>query len=136
MLVDQPSTVLCIDDDETVLNTRKMILEMAGYSVVTATDSDIGIQLFTSSAVDMVISDQSLQGKTGTELAAEMKRIKPNVPIVIMSGLAEQPEGMRHADLFICKGEAPPVWLKKISDLLQQSRRYAPPCEARTTGLS
>jgi CheY-like chemotaxis protein len=120
--IDSPTTVLCIDDNETALKIRKMILEVAGYSVLTAIDAESAMQLFTTTPVDMVISDHLLQGKTGTELAAEMKRVKPTIPIIIMSGMVEQPEGIEHADLFIGKGESPPIWLKKISDVLQKSR--------------
>ena len=107
MSVNPLATILCIDDDETALKIRKMVLEMAGHSVVTAIDSASAMQVFTSSPVDMVISDHLLQGKTGTELAAEMRHLKPTVPIVIISGMVEQPEGMEQADLFIWKGEAP-----------------------------
>jgi hypothetical protein len=42
---------------------------------------------------------------------------------------------MEHADLFIVKGEAPRVWLKKISDLLQRSRCQAPLSGAKGAGL-
>jgi CheY-like chemotaxis protein len=127
-----PTTILCIDDNETALKVRKMVLEVAGYSVLTASDVDIAMQLFTASVVDMVISDHLLQGKTGTELAAEMKRLKPATPIVIVSGVVQEPEGMEHADLFIVKGEAPAVWLKKISDVLQKCRCQA--SEAKGVG--
>jgi CheY-like chemotaxis protein len=130
------TTILCIDDNETALNVRKMVLEVAGYSVVTASDVDLAMQLFTTSEVDIVMSDHLLQGKTGTELAAEMKRLKPRIPIVIMSGLVQEPEGMEHADLYIVKGEVPPIWLKKISDLLQQSRGQALLSEAKDAGLN
>ena len=130
-----PTTILCIDDNETALKVRKLVLEMAGYSVLAACDVDLALQLFTTSDVDIVISDHLLQGKTGTELAAEMKRLKPMIPIVIVSGMVQQPEGMEHADLFITKGEAPPVWLKKISDLLQQNRCQAPQSGAKGAGL-
>jgi hypothetical protein len=51
-----------------------------------------------------------------------MKRLKPSIPIVIISGMVEKPEGIEHADLFICKGEAPPFWLKRIAELLQRNR--------------
>ena len=131
-----PTTILCIDDNETALNVRKMVLEVAGYSVVTASDVELAMQLFTTSAVDIVMSDHLLQGKTGTELAAEMKRLKPTIPIVIVSGLVEAPEGMEHADLFICKGEAPAVWLKKISGVLQKCRCQASLSEAKGAGLN
>jgi DNA-binding NtrC family response regulator len=129
-----PITILCIDDNETALNVRKMVLEVAGYSVLTASDVDLAMQLFTASTVDIVMSDHLLQGKTGTALAAEMKRLKPAIPIIIVSGVVQEPEGMEHADLFVCKGEAPPVWLKKISDLLQQSRCQAPQSKATASG--
>jgi DNA-binding NtrC family response regulator len=134
MSVIPPATILCIDDDQTALNVRKMVLEVAGYSVLTASDFDLAMRLFTASAVDIVISDQLLQGKTGTALAAEMKRLKPATPIVIVSGVVQEPEGMEYADLFMVKGEAPAVWLKKISDVLQKSRCQAPHSEAAASG--
>lgn len=115
-----PVTILCVDDDEPALKIRKMVLELTGYSVLAVLDAESAMQLFASSRIDMVISDHLLHGATGTQLAAEMKRLKPTVPIVIMSGMVDKPEGIEHADLFICKAEAPPVWLKAISDLLQR----------------
>ena len=128
------ATILCIDDNERALNVRKMVLEMAGYSVLAAIDVESAMQLFISSTVDMVISDHLLQGKTGTELAAEIRRLKPTIPIVIVSGMVQEPEGMEHADLFIVKGEAPAVWLKKISDVLQTCRCQAKLSEAKGVG--
>ncbi len=73
---------------------------------------------FSSSVVDMVVSDHFLQGGTGIELATAMKKLKPDVPIVIISGLVDAPEGMEHADLFICKGNSATEFLQKISELL------------------
>ena len=113
-------TLLCIDDNQTVLRLRKMVLESVGYSVLAASDSAAAMKLFSSSAVDMVVSDHFLQDGTGIELATAMKKLKPGVPIVIISGLVDAPEGMEHADLFICKGDSPPEVLRKISGLLNR----------------
>jgi circadian clock protein KaiB len=120
-------TLLCVDDNETALNVRKMVLESAGYTVLVASDSATAMEVFSSSAVDMVVSDHLLQGCTGIELAAAMKKLKPDVPMVIISGLVDAPEGIEHADLFICKGDSPPQVLQKISDLLEKSRCQASP---------
>ena len=95
-----------------------MVLESAGYTVLVANDSNSAMAVFSSAVVDMVVSDHFLQDGTGIELAAAMKKLKPEVPIVIISGLVDPPEGMEHADLFICKGDSPPEVLKKISELL------------------
>ncbi|MGA2990067.1 MAG: response regulator [Candidatus Korobacteraceae bacterium] len=111
-------TLLCVDDNQTALHVRKLVLESAGCTVLVASDSLTAMEIFSSSEVDMVISDHFLQDTTGTELAVAMKRLKPDVPIAIISGALEPPQGMEHADLFICKGDSPPQVLQKIEDLL------------------
>ncbi len=112
-------TLLCVDDNQAALHVRKMVLESAGYSVLVASDSATAMEIFSSSAVDMVVSDHFLQDGTGIELAAAMKRLKPDVPIAIISGMVDPPQGMEHADLFICKADSPPEVLEKIAGLLQ-----------------
>ena len=100
----------------------KLVLESAGYSVLAASDSATAMEVFSSSAVDMAISDHFLQDTTGIELAAAMKKLKPEVPIAIISGLVDAPHGMEHADLFICKADSLPQVLQKISELLNGRR--------------
>jgi CheY-like chemotaxis protein len=111
-------TLLCVDDNQTALHLRKLVLENAGYTVLVASDSTAAMAIFSSSVVNMVVSDHFLQDGTGIELATAMKKLKPDVPIVIISGLVDAPEGMEHADLFISKADTPPQMLQKISDLL------------------
>lgn len=114
-------TVLCVDDNVTALRVRKLVLESAGYSVLATEDAENAIQLFTSTDVGIVLTDYFLQGTTGTELAAEMKRLKPGIPIVILSGAVTPPDGDLYADLFLSKTEAPPqVLLQKVSELLNR----------------
>jgi hypothetical protein len=60
-----------------------------------------------------------LRGTTGTALAGEMKKIKPDVPIVLYSGSI--PETMHHIDGFISKSEPVPAFLRLIRDF---ARRY------------
>lgn len=112
------STLLCVDDNQSALYVRKLVLEGAGYTVLVASDSATAMEVFSSSAIDLVVSDHFLQDTTGTELAAAMKKLKPEVPIVIISGAVEPPDGMEYADLFICKADPPPQILQKISELL------------------
>jgi CheY-like chemotaxis protein len=112
-------TLLCVDDNETSLHVRKLVLESAGYRVLVASDSATAMEIFSSSVVDIVVSDHFLQDGTGIELAAAMKKLKPDVPIVIISGLVDAPEGIEHADLFISKADSPPEVLQKISELLK-----------------
>ncbi len=52
-----------------------------------------------------------------------MKRLKPDIPIVSISGAAEVPEGMEKADMFVTNLETIPVMLEEIARLLQPARR-------------
>ena len=119
-MIDGKATLLCVDDNEQALQIRKLVFESAGYRVLAANDCATAMQLFSLSAVDLVICDQFLQGSTGTELAAAMKKLKPEVPIAIISGLVDAPEGMEHADLFISKASSPSEVLQRISELLNR----------------
>ena len=95
--------VLCVDDEVEALNLRKAMLESHGYRVLTATNAEEVLKLFDCEGVDVVLTDHLLKGQTGTALAAEMKRRKPNVPIAIYSGVAQVPDDMYKADVFITK---------------------------------
>jgi CheY-like chemotaxis protein len=112
-------TILCIDDAEIALRVRKLLLTIAGYEVLTAASGEEGLELFKRDPIDLVIADHFLTGKTGTEIASEMKTIKPHVPILIVSAASDTPEGIEFADGFLPKGESPEALLEAIARLLK-----------------
>jgi len=111
--------VLCIDDDEIALRVRKLLLGSAGYEVLVAVSGEEGVEVLRQNPVDLVLADHFLSAKTGTEIAREMKQLKPDVPILIVSASAEEPAGLEFADGFLPKGDAPDVLLAAIARLLQ-----------------
>jgi CheY-like chemotaxis protein len=121
--MQEKATILCVDDEAPALYLRRLVLENAGYRVLTATEVPQAMELFQGNQVDLVIADHLLRGATGGEVAHEMKRLKPDVPIMIFSGLAELPEGAESADSFVSKGQSPTELLKQIADLLQRGAR-------------
>jgi CheY-like chemotaxis protein len=112
-----PTVVLCVDDEPNILMLRQILLSIAGYKVLTATNPQSAMQLFTLNGVDLVITDQLLPGSTGAQLTSEMKRIKPEVPIILYTGLLEPPADTE-ADLVIEKGMTPPEFLCAIAKLV------------------
>lgn len=96
-------TVLCVDDEVDALNLRKAMLEMHGYTVLTATNAKEALKLFDSEEIDVVLTDHLLKGQTGTALAAEMKRRKPDIAVAVYSGVAPPPDDVDKADVFITK---------------------------------
>lgn len=102
-----------------------MLLSIAGYTVLTATNPDDALRLFRCNPVDLVITDQLLSGITGTELAAQMKLFKPRVPIVLVTGLVDPPPEVGQIDLVLTKGMNPPDFLEAIAKLASGSRSAA-----------
>lgn len=112
--------VLCIDDAEVALRVRKLVLANAGYRVLTAASGEEGLQIFKENPIDLVIADHFLSDRSGSEIAAEMKELKPEVPILIVSAAAEPPSGLELSDGFLSKGEGPDALLDTIARLLHR----------------
>ena len=94
------------------MRLRKAVLAQAGYIVFSATTPSEAMGI-------LVLSDHMLRGTTGTALAKEMKKIKPDVPIVLYSGAVT--ETMQHIDGFINKSEPVPRFLAMVREFV---RRY------------
>jgi CheY-like chemotaxis protein len=116
--------VLCIDDAEVALRVRKLLLSSAGYVVLTAASGEEGLEIFKQSAVDLVIADHFLSDKSGAEIAAEMKEMKPEVPILIVSASEESPGGLEFADGFLSKLDGPDALLDRVAGLLAEKRNH------------
>ena len=125
------ATILCLDDEPVGLEIRAMVLRITGYTVFTAASAEEAFQILANQHIDIVISDYLLQGTTGTQVAASMKQIRPSIPVLILSGLIDVPEGTESADCFLSKCEPPPVFLATVAELLAQ--RDAAKHDAATT---
>jgi two-component system cell cycle sensor histidine kinase/response regulator CckA len=98
------SVVLCIDDDEDVLECEKSFLESVGYTVLTATSGGKGLELASRHSVDIVIVDYLMPEMNGHEVAIEIKRLKPQAPIIMLSAAVDVPEqALKLVDAFIAK---------------------------------
>jgi len=99
---------------------RKKVLERDGYNVIGVTTAADALKTLSEAPVCAVIADHMLQGTTGTELAEEMKKIKPNVPIILFSGTA--PQHLNDVDVYVNKGEPTVFFLGIVRDVVQRFR--------------
>jgi CheY-like chemotaxis protein len=112
--------VLCVDDELVGLQVRKLLLERAGYCVLTALDGPTGLELFGDKPVEVVILDYSMPGMNGGEVAIRMRQIKPRIPILLLSAYVGLPSEVTSlVDLYMTKGEGPEMLLEKLGGLLQ-----------------
>jgi CheY-like chemotaxis protein len=114
-----PKMVLCVDDEAIGLRVRKILLESHGYQVLTANDGVEGLSLFDQYPVDLVVLDYYMPGLNGGEVAAEMRKRRPQVPIIFLSAYFSLPaEALELADAFLTKGDPPDVLIEKIQQLV------------------
>ena len=111
-------TILCLDDEEAALTIRKLVLESRGYQVFTETHAQDGIEIVRSQCVDLVIVDHVLGDALGTDVAGDIKRLRPSVPIILLSGVTELPSHMENIDEFVSKGDGPQPLLQAIKKVL------------------
>ena len=78
--------ILIIDDEPYILLMLKKMLERAGYEVDLASNGREGMELFSKASADLVITDIIMPDKEGLELILEMKKRRPGLKIIAMSG--------------------------------------------------
>ena len=121
-MTEQSHLVLCVDDELIGLKVRKILLERAGYRVLTAPDGSAGLDIFSREPVEAVVLDYSMPGMNGGEVATKMRLTKPHIPILLLSAyMGLSSDVLSTVDLYMTKGEGPPVLLQKLSSLLQPS---------------
>jgi len=114
-------TVLLIDDEQAGLQLRDKVLQSVGFKTLSAVSSEEGLKLFRMFDVDVIVTDHLLGRSTADVLAIEMKRHKPHIPIVSLSGTTSVDEALRYADYFVGKGEGPDALIEILDKILEQN---------------
>ncbi|HEU5450723.1 MAG TPA: response regulator [Terriglobales bacterium] len=113
------ATLLCIDDELSILELRKLLLQQQGYDVRTAESGEKGLELFRREAVDAVLLDYFMPGMKGDEVAREIRRLSPDTPIILVTGfLSLEQSQVCDVDAFVTKGQSPEVLLTTLRNLL------------------
>ncbi len=95
--------ILFVDDEKALVDLGRQMLERLGYKVICRTSSIEALELFKirPEQFDLVITDMTMPNLTGDKLAAELKRLRPDIPIILCTGFSEQvtEAGVRQMDL-------------------------------------
>ena len=80
--------VLFVDDEESLVLLITRILEQQNYTVTSTTDPKAAVTIFAArpDEFDILVTDLAMPGMSGFELATELRKIRPNLPIVLTSG--------------------------------------------------
>jgi DNA-binding response OmpR family regulator len=108
--------VLCVENHPEYLDALLHMLKTAGYKVLAATTGDQALRLLTTRRVDGVLLEYDLPDATGSAVRAQMKRIKPEVPILLFAGVGSQtPFLLRFFDSYL-KNSQRPEWALRDLD--------------------
>jgi DNA-binding response OmpR family regulator len=78
--------ILVVDDDSTVRELLRVVLEREGYHVTTAADGKEAIRLFRQKPADLIITDIIMPEQEGLKTIYDLRRDHPSVPVIAISG--------------------------------------------------
>lgn len=117
-------TVLVIDDEEVVRNVTKRMLTRLGYSPLLAEDGPGGIEIYKKHQADIVcvLLDMTMPRMSGEETIGHLKKINPEVRVLLMSGYSEQEASNRFngkgVAAFMQKPYTPQDLQEKLDEIL------------------
>ncbi len=107
-------TILLVDDHDEYRVMAKWFLISFGFIVESARTATEALALFDPETHDLVITDNSMPGMSGAELAQIIKQRSPSTPVLMCSG--QLPEDLTHLDVAIQK----PVHLLTVKDAVER----------------
>ena len=107
-----------------MLLTLTRILEQHGFSVLAANSAPRTLELAASRPVDLVVMDYHLPGDQG-QLGPQLKRLRPGMPLIVLSGDPEAAQAVEFADLLLPKPQPPEKLVAEIRRLLQSHAHAA-----------
>ena len=115
-------TALLVDDDESVLNVASLMLERLGFTVLTASDGQKGLDVFRERAaeIDCVLLDLSMPRLSGEEVFREMRRIRGDVRVILSSGYNEHEVTQRFVGQGLAGFVQKPYTLEKLREILRR----------------
>ncbi len=123
--IEQPNSILVVEDDQNILNLLSAYLESAGHKVATAKDGDEGLEMALKGAFDIFVLDVMLPGKAGTEIASALRDAGRSTPILFLSALGSETDILTGfgvgADDYMVKPFSPRELLVRIDAILRRS---------------
>jgi CheY-like chemotaxis protein len=116
--------VLIVEDDPLVLETTAAVVRSFGFSVRTAEDGFVALQILREVLPDIILSDLRMPGMSGFELLSIIRRRFPHLPTIAISGeyiLANMPLGLLVDHFFQKGGYTPEQLLAKMKELIADS---------------
>lgn len=117
-------TILLAEDEEDVRKVMKIVLEESGYKVTEAVNGEEALNKFIENreGIDLIVLDMVMPRKNGREAYEEMRKTRPGIKVLLMSGYSEDMVSaggvLDEGVVFISKPIAPTEFLNKIKEVM------------------
>ena len=114
--------ILVVDDESLIVNLNKSVLEQLGYTVTATTNSEEALGKIRTHPddFDLVITDQTMPNLSGVELAQEILKVTPDMPIILCSGYSSVITQEGALAIGIKKYASKPVDRKTLAKIVRQ----------------
>lgn len=117
--------ILIVDDEPVLAEAIKQMLEHLGYEVEYSSNGIEALQVIrhgiNDKTFDLVITDMTMPRMTGTELAGEISKLQPGLPIVLCTGFSEKANAEVIKDLGLDGFLMKPVTMKDLADVVRKA---------------
>ena len=113
--------ILLIDDEKTLVELNRQMLERLGYSVEGLTSSIEALEMFKtrSDEFDLVMTDMTMPNLTGDKLAGELMKIRVDIPIILCTGFSEQISEGQAKKLGIKEFILKPIVMNRLAEIVR-----------------
>jgi len=114
--------ILFVDDEDLLVEVGVELLKDLGYDVVGVTRSEEALELFREQPekYDLVITDMTMPGMTGDQMAVKMMRHRPGIPIIICTGFSKRMSAMEAASTGIRAFLMKPITVEELSRTIRE----------------
>jgi CheY-like chemotaxis protein len=115
-------TILFVDDEEPLVRLGEELIAQLGYEPVGFTSIKAALEAFCAepSRFDALLSDEAMPGMTGSELVRQVRALRPDIPIVLMSGYVTPQLAARAREAGVAEVLAKPLVARDIARSLAQ----------------
>ncbi|MGC8804886.1 MAG: response regulator, partial [Candidatus Ratteibacteria bacterium] len=118
--VSEKNTVLIIDDELGPRESLRILLKDS-YNVYLATNGDEGISMVKTHVVDAVVLDLRMPGRSGLETLEEIRKINPDVPVIVLTGFGTLEAAQKAVHLNIFEFISKPFDINEMKECIRRA---------------
>lgn len=107
-------SILCIDDSPGMLMICRAILEANGYSVLTASGADAGLEILEKNEVNAAVIDDGLKEIDANSLVRKMRETSPRLPVVVFMRSSYPSGTVSETEIYLPKSSGPKALLAAV----------------------